>query len=659
MYILIIQMLKYNKENINIRLLHELWGARKMKSTILFVVSILVLSGFSALSLGNAGEKQESLQVSFSEPMVVQTDGFVEIHLDGATTTLSEENRPVLPIYVKTYQIPFRSTDIQVTCTAQNIGSMHLSRDVLPARIVTLSEESEHTGYEQDPSVYGSTEFYPGCWYRYDLGAGRNDEGVQVTFVKIICYPVRYSPLTRQIQYAGGFDIQLSYQKPTTPQQSSTEEYDMVIIAPSKFRDALTPLVEHKNSKGLVTKFASMEDILATYDGFDQPEQIKKFIKNEFDSANITYVLLVGGLKSHLNAEDKDTRSAGWKAWWVPVRYVTIPREDDEGCLSDLYYGCLYNGTGVFDSWDSNGDGIYAAWGAPGVPKDTFDLYPEVYVSRIPCVSVREVKAAVKKITTYESTGPEAKPWYKNFVGVAGKTFYLWQGIPDGEYLTTLAYNNTKNAVPGLQLTECYASNRDIGGRTPTPLDILKSLNEGAGFVDFEGHGDCYAWNTIWHDGVYPENWAGGFNVFFYPLLINGKKLPVVIVGGCHNGLYNVSMLAAYRDVNNTDYFCPIPSPVCFSAGLVLKAWGGAIGSTGSTGYGLGASGDPASDLSAKLETYFFYEIGQGSTHLAQSHSQAIQKYVSEEDIAVADAYCITEWALFGDASLLFGGYSS
>ncbi len=292
----------------------------------------------------------------------------------------------------------------------------------------------------------------------------------------------------------------------------------------------------------------------------------------------------------------------------------------------------------------------------PGVPP-AFRKTPS-----IPCASVREVKAAVKKIVTYESTGPDAKPWYKNFVGIAGKTFYLWQGIPDGEYLTTLAYNNTKNAVPGLQLTECYASNRDIGGRTPTPLDILKSLNEGAGFVDFEGHGDCYAWNTIWHDGVYPENWAGGFNVFFYPLLINGKKLPVVIVGGCHNGLYNVSILAAYQDKkhnNNSDYFCPIPSPVCFSAGLVLKASGGAIGSTGCTGYGLGASGDPASDLSAKLETYFFSEIGQGSTHLAQTHSQAIQKYVSGEDIAVADAYCITEWALFGDPSLLFGGYSS
>jgi len=634
-----------------------------MKSTIFFVVSILLLSGFCVLGMSDAGEKQETLRVSFSEPTVVENDGFVEIHIDGATTQSSEPNRPVLPIYVKTYQIPFRSTNIQVVCTPKNIGTIRLSREVVPARIVSLSQVSEQTAYVKDPSVYGSAEFYPSTWFSYDLGAGRNENDAQVTFVKVVCYPVRYSPLNNQIDYAAGFDILVSYQKPNIPQKTSTDEYDMVIIAPAKFESALQPLIEHKTSKGVVTMFKSVEDILAEYDGFDQPEQIKYFIEHEYNHSNITYVLLVGGLKSHLFAKDKDTRSAGWNAWWVPVRYVTIPREDDEGCLSDLYYGCLYNATGAFDSWDSNGDGVYAAWNAPGVQKDTFDLYPEVYVSRIPCATVREVKAAVTKITTYESTGPDAKPWYKNFIGVAGKTFYMWQGTPDGQYLCDLAYNYTKNAIPDLQLTRCYATNRDTGGRTPIPKDILKSFNEGAGFVDFEGHGNTYSWNTIWHDGVYPINWSGGFNIFLYPLLVNGNKLPVVIVGGCHNGLYNVSVIPALKDRfrtdNNTNYFSPIPSPVCFSAGLVLKARGGAIGSTGCTGYGIGASGDPASSLSAELESNFFYEIGNGSTHLAQAHSQAIQKYVNENEISFSDAYCITEWALFGDASLIFGGYSS
>ena len=142
--------------------------------------------------------------------------------------------------------------------------------------------------------------------------------------------------------------------------------YDMVIIAPAAFETTLQPLIDFKNSKGLTTTFKSMEAILAEYDGFDQPEQVKYFIKDAYDTWGITYVLLVGGLKSHINAKDKDTISAGWKAWWVPVRYVTIPEDEDEGCLSDLYYGCLYNATGGFDSWDSSGDGVYANWGWMG-----------------------------------------------------------------------------------------------------------------------------------------------------------------------------------------------------------------------------------------------------------------------------------------------------
>ncbi len=634
------------------------------------VVSILVLSGLGAAAFtSNISIKQatmvqnESTSVLFSsQPMLLEKDGFVEIHVDGATTQLLEPNRPVLPIYVKTYQIPFRSTDIQVVCTPQDIGSLTLTKEIIPARIAPLSALSEQTAYVKDASVYGSAEFYPSNWYSYDLGAGRNENNQQVTFVKVVCYPVRYSPLNNEVAYAGGFDVQVKYTEPNTQPRTLTADYDMVVIAPAKFESALQPLITEKNDKGVATMFKSVEDILAEYTGYDQPEQIKYFIKDAYDTMNITYVLLVGGLKSHLFAKDKDTRSAGWKAWWVPVRYVSMPQDDDEGCLSDLYYGCLYNGTGVFDSWDSNGDGVYAAWNAPGAAKDTFDMYPEVYVARLPCTTVKEVKTVVKKIVTYESTGPDAKPWYNNFIGIGGKTFAYYQGKPDGEYLSDLAYNYTKNAIPSLTLTPCYTTNRDTGGRTPIPKDILKSLNEGAGFVDFEGHGNPYSWNTIWFDGDYPVNWTGGFNIFVYPFLHNGDKLPVVIVGGCHNALYNVSLIPAMLDTNHTktSYFCyGMPVPFCFSAGLVLKNHGGAIASTGCTGYGFGSQDDP-NTLSAALEMNFFWEIGYNNvTNLAMGHSQSIQKYISENTIDQTAAFCITNWALFGDPSLQLGGYSS
>ena len=60
-------------------------------------------------------------------------------------------------------------------------------------------------------------------------------------------------------------------------------------------------------------------------------------------------------------------------------------------------------------------------------------MYPEVYVSRLPCTTVNEVRVVVNKVLNYESTGPDAKPWYKTFIGIGGKTFDIYEGNEIGE----------------------------------------------------------------------------------------------------------------------------------------------------------------------------------------------------------------------------------
>ena len=629
----------------------------------IIIVGILVLSGLGAaafttnVSLKSAIlMKTESTSVLFSsQPMQLEKDGFVKLEMNGATTQLLDQNKPVLPIYVRTFEIPFGSTNIQVTCNPQNIGSMTLSAEVIPARIAPLSMMSENMAYVKDSSVYGSAAFYPDNWFSYDLGAGRNVDDQQVTFVKVVCYPVRYSPLNNLVDYAGGFDINVKYDAPTTQPKSLGTSYDMVIIAPAAFETTLQPLIDFKNGNGVATMFKSMEAILVEYDGFDQPEQVKYFIKDAYDTLGITYVLLAGGLKNHIYAIDKDTISAGWKTWWVPVRYVTVPNGEDEGCLSDLYYGCLYNATGGFDSWDSSGDGVYANWGWMGAKRDYFDMNAEVYVSRWPVANKMELNHIVQKTLTYESTGPEAKPWYNTFVGVGGRTFSIYQGTPDGEYLTELAYNCTKVGIPDLKFVKIFTTNRDKGGLVPDAKGIAAGFNQGAGFVDFEGHGGPSRWETNWFD----VDERVGINIGQFPQIKNGDMQPVVVVGGCHNGLYNITMIRAILDVEGTSVFgYGYPVFICFSWGLVIKPIGGAIASTGCTGYGLGNAGDPLG-MSAELEVNFFYHIGNGTTNLAKAHGQAITKYLNENPIYQSDAFIITNWALFGDPSLRFGGYSS
>jgi hypothetical protein len=287
-------------------------------------------------------------------------------------------------------------------------------------------------------------------------------------------------------------------------------------------------------------------------------------------------------------------------------------------------------------------------------------MYPEVYVSRLPVANSMELKRIVKKQIAYESTGPTAKSWYMNFVGVGGKTFDYYEGKPDGEYLCDLSYNYTKLAIPSLKLVTVYSSNRDTGGLVPDKDGISTAFNQGAGFVDFEGHGSPAKWDTIWFDGSYDNgDWVGGMSIEKFPSINNGDKQPVVIVGGCHNGMYNITTLPAMIDKTGHSYFAyGFPVFICYSWGLIVKPRGGAIASTGCTGYGMGYQGLPVS-LSGELEVNFFYNIGHGATHFGEAHSLAIQKFITEEDIAQIEAFVITNWAALGDPSLVFGGYSS
>ena len=636
-----------------------------MKNILPFIVlSLLVLSGLGAALLPGGSLFAASLRspqsttfsLRFISPLVLlEKDGDYHVSIAGASSQLSDREKPALPLAVKTIQLPWGARDIQVTCTPTDIHTMLLDKDVAPAQVLRLDQSP--TTPVKDPAVYRSSALYPEAWYSTRLGAGRNEQMREVVFVTIACYPVRYAPAAHRLTYTTGFNITFTYNQGHTTPRPTGEPFDMVVIGPKWFQRALQPLIDHKNAVGVKTYFKSVGDILKEYNGTDPPEQIKYFIKDAYDTHNISYVLLVGGLKSHFNAKDKESRCYGSKAWWVPVRYVAIPIDDDEACLDDLYYGCLYNETGAFDSWDSNGDGVYAAWNA-GVPDDQFDMYPEVFYGRLAVTTVRELKGVVAKIIDYENSSPGNQTWFKNVVGIGGKTFDNYSGKPDGEWLCDQAIENLSLAIAGTNPVRCYSTNRDTGGLTPVPRDIGKAVTAGASFVDFEGHGDPMTWNTIWFDGVYGEDWCGGTNVYLFWTFKNDNMLPMVVVGGCHNAMFNVTFVQTLKDWNGDDYFTyGIPTPVCFSWGLISRPHGGAIGSTGCTGYGFMDPSTPNS-LSSELEMDFFRMVGrEGATTLGQAHGWAIGTYLSENQILRDDAFCITEWQFFGDPSLRIGGF--
>jgi hypothetical protein len=180
-----------------------------------------------------------------------------------------------------------------------------------------------------------------------------------------------------------------------------------------------------------------------------------------------------------------------------------------------------------------------------------------------------------------------------------------------------------------------------------------------------EGHGNPVSWAT--HPVPDDAPFQGGLSITNFEELRNGDKLPIVIIGGCHNALFNVSFLrtlyvSIFRTYiqgryDNWYWLSGYFTPYCFAWHLLNLPEGGAIASTGCTGLGLGGT-PPHLINSGGLDCNFFYQIGrEDSNNLGDAHSGAIRKYILENTISNDEQFCIVEFHLFGDPSLRLGGY--
>ena len=633
------------------------------KLFLIITVCMLVISGVQAVTIkqNESDIKNKIEKVTFSEQLIIDEKGdYLSVDLKETDGILEETGKPMLPVYRITYTFSQNVKIMGISCDYSDIKEKRISGKIIPApELIPYSYTMNGNTcpiYKEDKDIYESDALYPNNWHDYSIRCGLNSDGVSTTFVTIELHPVRYSPKQNMLYYMTDFEIHISYKDPGGRTNSNTESYDLVIIAPSDFTTDLQPLVNHNNSVGMSTILKTTEEIYTSSQGRDKPEKIKYFIKDAKETWNINYVLLVGGLKSYLYAKDRDDTNQGSTAWHIPVRYTHIVHSDEKSCISDLYYGDIYkyNETSQewdFEDWDSNGDGLFAKYSGLGGTNDKLDLVPDVYYGRLACRNNLEVKIMVRKIIIYESSSPDEKPWFKKMIGIGGRTFDIYQGIPDGEYACDIAMEHMGDLINNE--VRIYASNE--GTSKPTiPEDIIPEITKGAGYVIFQGHGNPMAWNT--HPVDTTEEWLGATTVNQFFRFFNLRKLPIVIVGGCHNALFNISMLQILLNrKNNYNYYWSWDPPhVCFSWGLCTIPYGGAIASTGCTGYGFG----DFDSYSGALETGFFYEIGHNNaTHLGEAHSGSIRTFFLEQSVTADRAFCTTIWQLFGDPSLRLGGY--
>jgi len=627
-----------------------------------------------------AGTHEET--INFSEPSVteitIEQETYVELDVEGANARLYHAGRPILPMYTTKLTLPFGTKIVNIECEAQDIETMVLSDKIVPAPQPVMSNmEYTVAEYIMDDAIYNSEDFYPDNWFSYSTGGGLDADNKLKTFVNIRAYPVIYSPATDIIQYVESLDLTITYEEPTNP-MTFDDVYDLVIITPSKFSGTLQKLVDHKIDYGVETTLKTVEGILSdpAYDaGRDAPEKIKLFIKDAKETWNMSYVLLVGGMKSLLFGNPRDDRNQGTEDWYLPVRYTNLRDSGDTydpGFLSDLYYADIYDSEGNFSSWDSNDDDIFAKWdNTPG--KDVIDFYPDVYVGRLPCRNKIEVMIMVNKIINYEK-GAAGASWYDTMV-VAGGDSHDDSGTNyiEGELVCDKVLETYMTEFDPVKL---YASNKDTDpDYTPQKENIQREISAGCGHLFFDGHANPAVWTTHWVGDFDEDSWCSGIKIFDFPALRNGRKLPICNVQGCHNNQFNITLFRALSDEDNSKktWCYGMPVPECWSWWLARKIGGGSISTVGNTALGYGTVGEQGDldgdgvnepDCLEALGGYWFIQwyktFDEGKDILGEVWGGAQNNYLDTfpgMDYQI-DAKTVEQIALIGDPSLKIGGYS-
>jgi len=348
----------------------------------------------------------------------------------------------------------------------------------------------------RDMDIYGSGSFYPGHYARIiDHGLSGSQP-----IVTLEVYPLQYRPadgtlvLAREIHVElgleddliirsnhaafgddpireltdnpGDFSLSLNTsgyyddQIPGLMNMGIGAEY--LIITSAELAPAFYPFAFWKNQKGVLTEIVLIEEILSSYSGNDPQAQIREYLKDA-NGAGATWVLL-GGDESI-----------------IPVRYAypgntsEVPDLHDQQC-ADLYYADL---TG---DWDTDGDGIFGEYS-----QDDPDIYPEVYLGRVPAVSPEEVAIWVSKTLLYEQNPGN------------GDDEYLTSGlfIVNDQMRDVNEHNILAELMPDhFNVDASRCAEEPSGGAAeptqPTGSQVIEVMDEGWGFVSNLNHGGFY-----------------------------------------------------------------------------------------------------------------------------------------------------------------------
>ncbi len=500
-------------------------------------------------------------------------DGFDVITIPGADLT-AIPGHPQLPVITKHFLIPLDAsvTNIEIIRTEEEVlpGSFNIFPVQKPSIVNSaVTSFDPEPWVAQNPEVYESNDPYP--TRSIELGSQGNLSGYRILSLNF--YPYQYIPAEKALKRIDEITFRINYRtvepvlsvkRISEPSRSTLQRLvtslcgvqalpydpfrgasrdstiDYVIITPSTLASSFQPLCDWKTQKGIPAHIVTTDSIYANCSGSDNQEKIRNFIIDAHNNWGTMWVLLGGDVNR------------------VPERIAYAMtceanmQIDEDSIRADLYYSDLDG------SWNYDGMGPY------GEIEDSVDLYPDVFVGRVPSSTPIQAQGFVNKMLTYEMNPPTDYELNMLFFAMV-----LWDDpFTDGG----LAKENIDSLhVPDrFNITKLYETWGNLNWGT-----VTSALNAGQNYANHNGH----AWYTVMSIGD-DHLWNSDMDN-----LSNGNRQGILYSIGCWAAAFDYDCIAEHF-VNNPN--------------------GGGIAFIGNSRYGWGSPGNPKFGYSDRFDATFY-----------------------------------------------------
>ncbi len=284
---------------------------------------------------------------------------------------------------------------------------------------------------------------------------------------------------------------------------SSSQQADYIaIVNRSKLYSAIDSLlvdslIQQRKKQGLVTKVVFVEDLYNDFNhGIQEPQAIKNFIQYAFEnwrSPKVQYVLLIGDA-TYYNGKGNYFQDRNL----IPVYRSQIP----------------HWGKAAHDGWYGTVSGE--------------DNFQDVIIGRLPVNNTVELRSVIQKILAYENKQDLNFSDFSFFmIGGEEKEFISHHDHLANDYVRKDFISKFVDACSAFvdERNRIYLSPYFYGSQNRSRL--LATINEGAGIINFSGHGG----GSVWSD-------QGLFLIDDVTKLSNFRKYPIVFSMTCLTGFF-------------------------------------------------------------------------------------------------------------------------